>query len=133
MAKIKVKKRIPFDFILEELSGLDVYTKPMFGCTGVYVGEKIVLILRQKLPNDLDNGVWLATMPEHHESLRDLFPHMKSLSLFGPGETAWQNLPEKSPSFEEDVIKACELIRKKDIRIGKVPKRKKTKAKKPRG
>ena len=46
----------------------------MFGCTAIYAGEKIVLILRQKPSYERDNGVWLATTREHHDSLRENFP-----------------------------------------------------------
>ncbi len=124
----KVKK-IPFDFILEILSAAEPYTKPMFGCTAVYVGERIVLILRKKEDFTSDNGVWLATTGEHHASLAKIFPKMRSLALFGPGPTGWQILPEDADDFEESVVLACELILKNDQRIGKVPKRKSPKKK----
>jgi hypothetical protein len=55
----------------------------MFGCTAIYVGEKIALILRQKPSYERDNGVWLATTREHHESLRQDFPNMRSIALLG--------------------------------------------------
>jgi hypothetical protein len=42
----------------------------MFGCLAVYVQDKIVLILRDKREGTADNGVWLATTEEHHQSLR---------------------------------------------------------------
>jgi hypothetical protein len=29
----KVRKPIPFEFVLDELSALDLHTRPMFGCT----------------------------------------------------------------------------------------------------
>lgn len=41
---------------------------------------------------------------------------------FGPGPTGWQVLPVNSDDFEESVIKACQLVIKRDPRIGKVPK-----------
>ena len=45
----------------------------MFGCLAVYIEDKIVLILRDKREAISDNGVWLATTEEHHESLRREF------------------------------------------------------------
>jgi hypothetical protein len=46
----------------------------MFGCLAVYVEDKIVLVLRGRRDNTADNGVWLATTAEPHESLhRELF------------------------------------------------------------
>src|SRR5262245_43770907 len=79
---MKPKKTIPFDFVLDYLAPLDVSVKPMFGAYGVYVGSKIVLILRSRKDHPDANGVWLATSGEHHESLRKHFPYMRSISLF---------------------------------------------------
>ena len=121
-------KSIPFDFVLEYLSGEELLIRPMFGCHAVYTRGKIVLILRQRNDFPHDNGVWLATTKEHHASLKNDFPSMRSISLFGDGLSAWQNIPEEADDFEEAVIKACELILKGDLRIGKIPKLKKGKA-----
>lgn len=98
--KLKIKKKPPYGFILDELADLAVYTKPMFGCLGVYYEDKIVLILRKKDDHQVDNGVWLATTGEHHKSLKKDFPEMRSIEMFGPGPTGWQNLPEDSETFE---------------------------------
>ena len=93
----------------------------MFGCLAVYVGEKIVLILRDRPKYPRDNGVWLATTPEHHETLRAEFPTMRSVGLLGKKITGWQVLPSESADFEEAAIRACELITAGDPRIGKIP------------
>ena len=83
---MKKKKPIPFNFVLEELDPVAPYTRPMFGCTAIYVGNKIVLILRQKEPTDKDSGIWLATTQEHHESLKKDFPvSSKTASVTGRG------------------------------------------------
>lgn len=103
--------------------------KPMFGCTAVYVGEKIVLILREKEPHDQDCGIWIATTVEHHESLKNELPGMRSIKVFeSEGPTGWQVLRSSSPDFEEEALKACELILEGDERIGKIPARKNKKA-----
>ena len=94
----------------------------MFGCLAVYVGEKIVLILRDKLGADEDNGVWIATAEEHHESLRGEFPGMRSIRVFRKDVTHWQVLPSDAADFEEAALRACELIAARDPRIGKIPK-----------
>ncbi len=130
------KKFVPFDFVLEELRDLNPTIKPMFGAFGLYVESKIVFILREKESNTEDNGIWLATTAEHHESLQDEFPSMRSIQMFGPGPTGWQILPSDSDDFEESVLKACVLVKRNDIRLGKVPKtkiRKKTKSLKKNG
>jgi hypothetical protein len=94
----------------------------MFGCLAIYVGDKIVLILRDKREPDADNGVWLATTEEHHESLRGEFPNMRSIRVFGKKVTGWQVLPADAADFEETALRACELVAARDPRIGKVPK-----------
>jgi hypothetical protein len=94
----------------------------MFGCLAVYVDEKIVLILRDRPKNRADNGVWLATTQEQHESLRREFPSMRSIRVLGKKVTGWQVLPADAADFEEAALHACELVLAKDPRIGKVPK-----------
>ena len=117
----KPRKPIPHEFVLEALTSLAPDTRPMFGCLAVYVGEKIVLILRDKANETLDNGVWLATTEEHHDSLRREFPRMRSIQVFGSKVTGWQVLPSDAPDFEQAALRACELIAARDPRIGKVP------------
>jgi hypothetical protein len=122
---LKRRKPVPFEFVLDALSELDPLTRPMFGCLAVYVGPKIMLILRDKGGEHPDNGVWLATTLEHHESLRREFPNMRSIGVLGPAVTGWQILPSEAPDFEESAQHACELVAARDPRIGKVPKSKK--------
>ena len=121
---------VPHEFVLEALFTLSPRTRPMFGCTAVYVGSKIVLILRDRPKNTADNGVWIATTETHHESLRREFPHMHSIGVLGKDVTGWQILPVDAPNFEEAALRACDLILARDPRIGKIPKI--PKAKKPR-
>ena len=64
---------MPHEFVLEALSPLSARTNPMFGCLAVYVGEKIVLILRDKREGTADNGVWLATTAD---APRELAPRI---------------------------------------------------------
>ena len=120
------KNQVPFEFVLDELASLDPWTRPMFGCTAVYVEEKIMFVLRQG-KNDSDNGVWLATTKEHHASLRRELPNMRSIAALGGGETGWQLLSADAEDFEESVLRACALVRAGDARVGKVPKPKKRK------
>jgi hypothetical protein len=114
-------RKIPFEFVLDELASLSPWTRPMFGCTAVYVEERIVFVLREG-KDDGDNGVWIATTREHHASLRRELPSMRSIPVLGAGVTAWQMLPPDADDFEECVLKACALVRAHDPRIGKLPK-----------
>ncbi|HYY68449.1 MAG TPA: hypothetical protein VE734_01850 [Terriglobales bacterium] len=112
---------MPHEFVFEAIAALSPRTRPMFGCLAVYVEDKIVLILRDKRDKTSDNGVWLATTEEHHESLRREFPNMRSIQVLGKKVTGWQVLPVDAPDFEEAALRACELIIARDPRIGKVP------------
>jgi len=123
--RVRPRKAIPFEFVLDALTPLAPRTNPMFGCLAIYVGEKIVLVLRDKKTASADNGVWLATTKEQHESLRGEFPHMRSIQALGKDLTGWQLLPADAPDFEEAALRACELIAAGDPRIGKVPKARK--------
>ena len=120
------KSAIAFPFVLDLLSPLDVMVKPMFGCHALYVGEKIMLIVRKKEDHEDANGVWIATESEHHASLKKILPSLKSVYILsnGKAETAWQMIGEDEDDFEEAVTKVCDLILKKDLRIGRIPKSK---------
>jgi hypothetical protein len=127
---VKQRKPVPYEFVLDAVSQIPIETRPMFGCLSVYVDDKIVLMLRQKQKQTEDNGLWLATTEDHHQSLRREFPNMRSVQLFGGKITGWQVLPADSPDFESAALRACELIVARDPRIGKVPKsRQRAKAK----
>jgi len=117
----KRRKAPPYEFVLDALAPLAPWTRPMFGCLAVYVESKIVLILRDKRDETQDNGVWLATTVEHHESLRREFSNMRSIQVLGKKVTGWQVLPADAPDFEEAALRACELIIGRDPRIGKIP------------
>jgi hypothetical protein len=115
------RKPIPHAFVLEAISTLSPYTRPMFGCLAVYVKDKIMLILRDKPTNTADNGVWLATTQEPHQSLRRESPNMRSIQVLGKSVTGWQVLPVDAPDFESATLRACELVLAGDARIGKIP------------
>lgn len=121
------RKIIPHEFVLEALISVKPTTRPLFGCLAVYVGPKIVLALRDKPDATADNGVWLATTEQHHESLKREFPTMRSIQVFGQPVTGWQVLPQDAPDFEQAALHVCELIVANDPRIGKIPKPKPTK------
>jgi hypothetical protein len=118
---VRRRKAVPHAFVLDAIAALSPETRAMFGCLAVYVEDKIVLILRDKRDGTADNGVWLATTEEHHQSLRREFPNMRSIQAFGKKVTGWQAIPADAPDFEEAALRACELIAARDPRIGKVP------------
>jgi hypothetical protein len=118
---IKQRKAVPHQFVLDAIAALSPETCSMFGCLAIYVEDKIVLILRDKRDETEDNGVWLATTEEQHESLRREFPNMRSIQVFGKKVTGWQVLPVDASDFEVAALRACELIVARDPRIGKAP------------
>jgi hypothetical protein len=128
---VRRRKTVPHEFVLDAIAALSPETRAMFGCLAVYVADKIVLILRDKRDGTADNGVWLATTEEHHQSLRREFPNMRSIQAFGKKVTGWQAIPADAPDFEEAALRACELVVARDPRIGKVPNARRAAAPKP--
>lgn len=126
----KPTAKLPFDFVLEELSELGPFTRPMFGCHSVYVEDKIVFILRDRGDPPQDDGVWIATTEEHHASLKKELPGLRSVTvLAGGGVTGWQMLPSDADDFEPSVLRACAMVVAGDVRIGKVPSRRRKRKK----
>ena len=122
-------KNIPFPFVLDALLPLEPSVRPLFGCHAVYIGEKIMLVLRNRVDHTDANGVWIATSREHHASLKKEMPTMCSVYILSDGkaETNWQMIPLSADDFEVSVIRACELILAADPRIGRIPKARKRK------
>lgn len=116
------KNKPPFSFIIDYLAHKEPVVKPMFGCHAIYIGRKIVLMLRKRPTHRSVNGIWIATGKEHHQRLKKLLPSMKSIDVLGNGETNWQMIPERAKDFESSAMTLCELILKGDPGIGKIPK-----------
>ena len=123
---VKRRKTVPYEFVLDAITPVSPETRPLFGCLAVYVGQKIVFALRDKPDHTADNGVWLATIKEHHESLRREFPNMRSIGVLGKDVTGWQILPADAPDFEAAALHACEFVVAGDPRIGKIPGRRRS-------
>ena len=115
------RKVIPHRFVLDAIEEMDPSTRIMFGALAVYVGAKIVFLLRDR-PNDPGaNGVWVSISDEYQESLHSDFPNWKPVRIMGKDIRGWRLLPVDAVDFEESALHACELVLKRDIRIGKVP------------
>ena len=115
------------DFILDYLYPLVPRIKNMFGNHSIYIGEYIYLATRNSEKNTLDNGIWIGTKLEHHESLKAEFPSITHLRFYKIKK--WLLLPVDAADFEEVAIALCELIKAGDPRIGVLPKPKKKKKK----
>ena len=119
---IGAKKKMPFAFALEELNAMAPLIKPMFGGFVVYIGERMTLFLydRDKLPPQF-KGVSLATTPEHYRNLAQEFSSTRDAAPRKIGKHPWLHIPANAADFEEQVLKACELILSGDPRIGREP------------
>ncbi len=119
---VKPRKPIPHEFVLDALAPLNPETRRLFSCLAVYVKDKIVFALRDKRDKTGDDdGIWLATTVDHHQSLQQDFPSMRSIRVLGKKVTGWQLLPADAPDFEEAALRACEFVIAGDARIGKIP------------
>lgn len=126
----KTKPRsAPYPFILEALAPLEPDVRPMFSGFAVYVGEKIVLMLRDSAKQQKDNGVWLV-----FSEIADLtdpailqnFPSLRLINLLGGKIGHWRLIPADSSTFESEALHACELLLKHDVRFGRIPQSRQT-------
>ena len=79
---MKIQQKIAFNFVIEQLYSRHPQVKPMFGAHGVYADNKIICILREKDSYLDDNGIWIASHSEHHESLKKLIPILRKIQMF---------------------------------------------------
>jgi hypothetical protein len=124
MRTAKPKRKPPHPFIVEALAPLNPEVRPMFSGFAVYVGDRLVLMLRDAAKSARDNGVWLvlseATDPAD-EGLRREFPSLRRIELLGNKIGHWLVIPSDSPSFEKEALHACDLLLRHDVRLGRIP------------
>jgi hypothetical protein len=127
-AKTK-RKPAPYPFILEALTPLEPEVRPMFSGFAVYVGDKIVLMLRDSPKQPEDNGVWLVfseTADLDDPGIRRDFPSIRLIALLGGKIGHWRLIPADGATFESEALHACELLLKHDARFGRVPQSRQT-------
>lgn len=110
----------PFDFVFDYLP-TGIIVKKMFGMHYIYLGKKIMLILRKR-ENESDlNGIWVATSKSHHESLKTEIPELGAFFINGDERHGhWLLLQDDAEDFESAAIRICELISHHDPRIGNI-------------
>jgi hypothetical protein len=112
-------KRMPFDFLLDYLPA-NVVIKPAIGMYYIYFEGKIILIFRKVGKNPQHNGIWIATRREDHVSLKAEIPAVTDFVFEDHvTEPNWLLLKDGHDGFEEAAIALCELISRRDKRIGK--------------
>ena len=129
------RKSPPYPFVLEALAPLHPEVRPMFSGYAVYIGDKIVLILRDSPKIPEDNGLWLVfaeqteaalALTNKPKSLHRKLPSLRTIGILGGVIKHWLLIPSDSPSFESDALQACELILAHDPRIGRIPESRKS-------
>ena len=116
------RRQSPFQFVLDELLPLRPAVRRAFGFTYVYLGERLLLSLRQSDRQQRFDGVWLYTRAEHVESLRCEFPLLPRRCFWKSKKSGsgWVIIAAELEDFEECAFKACELILRGDRRVGRV-------------
>ena len=121
----KPKQNAPHPFVVEALMPFNPEVRRMFSGFAVYLGDRIVCMLRDHPKSPRDNGVWLvlseSTNPADPE-LRREFPSIRSIELLGNKIGHWLLIPTDSPSFEMEALHACDLLLRHDPRFGRIPK-----------
>ncbi|QKJ32610.1 hypothetical protein HQ865_23545 [Mucilaginibacter mali] len=112
-------KPVPFDFLLDYLPA-NTIVKPAIGMFYIYFDGKIVFIFRRTAKNPQHNGIWISTKREHHASLKEEIPAITDFELDEGFDTAWLLLSDQHDDFEGAAIQLCELVSRKDKRIGKI-------------
>ena len=94
------------------------FLRPMFGTKAVYLHGKIVLCFSVR--KEPWRGVLVATEQTQHASLVAELPSLSPHPIL----PKWLYVPESSDRFEPTVELLVQLVRKRDPRIGVVPKAK---------
>jgi hypothetical protein len=113
-------KPMPFEFLLDDLPP-GVIVLPAIGMYYIYANGKNVLIFRKTGKNPQHNGIWISTKKEHHAGLKAEIPAITDFNFEDHvTETDWLLLSDQQEDFESAAVRLCELITRKDARIGKV-------------
>ncbi len=97
----------------------------MFSGFAVYVGDRIVCMLRDHPKSPRDNGVWLVlsdAVDPADPKLRREFPSLRSIELLAGKIGHWLLIPSDGSAFETEATHACDLLLRHDPRLGRVPK-----------
>ena len=120
----KSKTKPPHLFVLEALAPLNPEVRRMFSGFAVYVGNRLLLMLRDHAKSPQDNGLWLVLsegVDPADASLRQDFPSIRSIQMLGNKIGHWLLIPSDSADFEMTALHACDLILRHDPRFGRIP------------
>ena len=114
----------PHLFVLEALAPLNPEVRRMFSGFAVYVGNRLLLMLRDHAKYPQDNGLWLVLsegVDPADASLRQDLPSIRSIQMLGNKIGHWLLIPGDSADFEIAALHACDLILRRDPRFGRIP------------
>jgi hypothetical protein len=110
--------------VVEALAPLEPEVRRMFSGFAVYVGDRIVCMLREHAKAPRDNGVWLVLaegVDPADAGLRREFPSLREIAMLGGKISHWLVIPSDGPTFEEEALRACERLLRRDGRFGRIP------------
>lgn len=96
----------------------------MFSGFAVYVGDRLLVMLRDHIKFPQDNGVWLVLaegVDPADASLRRDLPSIRSIQMLGNKINHWLLIPTDSDDFEITALHACDLMLRHDPRLGRIP------------
>ena len=122
----KPKRKPPHAFVIEALAPLDPEVRPMFSGFNVYIGDRLVCMLRDHPQSPRDNGplagaVRQSRIPPIASSAASI-PSLRRIELLGGMIGHWLLVPSDGPDFEKEALHACDLLLRHDPRLGRVPK-----------
>jgi hypothetical protein len=122
--KTRPKRNPPHAFVLEALEPLHPEVRRMFSGFAVYVGNRLMCMLRESERSPQDNGVWLVLSEETNPADRKLrreFPSLREIDLLNKKIGHWLLLPSDGTDFESEALHACDLLLRHDRRFGRIP------------
>jgi hypothetical protein len=120
----KSKTKPPHLFVLDALTPLNPEVRRMFSGFAVYVGNRLLLMLRDHAKSPQDNGLWVVLsegVDPADASLRQDFPSIRSIQMLGNKIGHWLLIPSDSGDFEIAALHARDLILRHDPRFGRIP------------
>lgn len=118
----KAKRNPPHSFVVEALQPLNPEVRRMFSGFAVYLGDLLVMMLREHTKSARDNGVWLVLSEGTDPAkLRREFPSLRRIELVGNKIGHWLVIPSDGPDFETEALHVCDLLLHRDTRLGRVP------------
>jgi len=115
---------VPHPFVLEALAPLHPEVRRMFSGFAIYIGDRLVCMLRDSAKSPRDNGVWLVlseAVNPADPTLRREFPSLRSIELLAGKIGHWLLIPGDGAAFETEALHACDLLLKRDPRLGRIP------------